>query len=310
MNKARQVGLSVLIIVTALAAASGLFFGIRQLLVRRELERQRIAAVPNAPELTATSTLEILPLYEEASSAEELISGHGVAYLLRTDTSTILLDVGNNPDQTQPSPLVHNMEILGVQLEDIDALVISHPHPDHLGGIAAWKGGGVSISPGIKGSKGILTFSSEDRSNVDEMVRSIEPTTVSMGAATTGAMPYPEVFPLSLTNPIGQEQSLVINIQDRGLVLITGCGHPGLEELVERAEGLYSLPVIGIVGGLHYGEAKATDLGAPIEFLRGIDPELVALSPHDSEPAALLAFQEAFPDTFRVLEVGQSIIFP
>jgi 7,8-dihydropterin-6-yl-methyl-4-(beta-D-ribofuranosyl)aminobenzene 5'-phosphate synthase len=93
-------------------------------------------------------------------------------------------------------------------------------------------------------------------------------------------------------------------------VLITGCGHPGLEELIQRSETLYGHPVIGVVGGLHYGEAGASELADPIAYLQGKSPELVALSPHDSEAAALNAFQDAFPETFQVLEVGRSIHFP
>lgn len=123
--------------------------------------------------------------------------------------------------------------------------------------------------------------------------------------ATTGVIPYPEVFPLNLSSPIGREQALVIHVRDRGLVLITGCGHPGLEELIKRSEALYDLPVVGVVGGLHYGDAGSSELAGPIAYLRGKGPELVGLSPHDSETAALNAFQE----TFQVLEVGRLIHF-
>jgi hypothetical protein len=52
------------------------------------------------------------------------------------------------------------------------------------------------------------------------------------------------------------------------LVLIAGCGHPTLERLAERAEALYGRPVIGVVGGLHYGNADAHGVAEHIQFLQ------------------------------------------
>jgi 7,8-dihydropterin-6-yl-methyl-4-(beta-D-ribofuranosyl)aminobenzene 5'-phosphate synthase len=121
---------------------------------------------------------------------------------------------------------------------------------------------------------------------------------------------YPEVFPLSLFKPRGSEQALVVHVTGEGLVLITGCGHPTVEKLVTRAEALYGQPVVGVVGGLHYGEANAEDLTDPIAFLASREPRLVALSPHDSGPAAIEAFRAAFPEAYREVMVGQPIRFP
>lgn len=304
-----QIGIYILIGLIVLLAAGGLYLGIRQIQVKREIARQRNSALLDAPALSATSTLEILPLYEEASANGELISGHGVSYLLRTDTDTILLDVGNNPEGTQPSPLIQNMDFLRITLDGIDAIVISHAHPDHLGGVEPWREGVISVDPSIRSNYGISAYSPVELNDQDLVVSS-DPVLVSREVATTGAILYPEVFPLNLTDPIGLEQALIVSIKDHGLVLITGCGHPGLEELINRAEDLYKQPLIAVVGGLHYGDSKASDLGAPIDYLRAKQPELVALSPHDSETAALNAFKEAFPASFQILEVGRTIRFP
>jgi metal-dependent hydrolase (beta-lactamase superfamily II) len=58
--------------------------------------------------------LEILPLYEEAGAGKEFTIGHGVSYLVRTDGSTVLVDVGNNPDQETVAPFAANMRALGI----------------------------------------------------------------------------------------------------------------------------------------------------------------------------------------------------
>jgi 7,8-dihydropterin-6-yl-methyl-4-(beta-D-ribofuranosyl)aminobenzene 5'-phosphate synthase len=123
-------------------------------------------------------------------------------------------------------------------------------------------------------------------------------------------MSYPEVFLLSLYEAKWIEQALIVNVAGEGWVLITGCGHPGLEKLVTRAEALYGLPLAGVVGGLHYEGASAADVSTPIQFLRSRQPKLVALSPHDSSTEALQAFRSAFPDPYREIQVGSSIVFP
>ncbi len=299
----------VLLGIIILLAEVGLYLGLRHIRIKREVERQRDTVLQQAPVLAATSSLEILPLYEEAAVNGQLISGHGVAYLLTTDAGTILLDVGNNPEKVQPSPLLQNMEDLGMGLEDIDALVISHAHPDHLGGVESWREGVISIGSSLRKAPRIDVYTPVELQDPGLVVSS-DPTLVSPDVATTGVLPYPEVFPLNLSEPIGREQALVVNVRDQGLVLITGCGHPGLEQLINRTEELYNQPVIAVVGGLHYGNSKAQDLAGPIGFLLDQEPGLVALSPHDSEAAALEAFKQAFPETFQVLKVGEPIRFP
>ena len=80
-----------------MALVATLSVSTRHLLARRSVSREAQAPLPAAPELAPTSQLEILPLYEEASAGDGFISGHGVSYLIRTDSVTVLLDVGHNP---------------------------------------------------------------------------------------------------------------------------------------------------------------------------------------------------------------------
>ena len=82
----------------------------------------------------STKTLEILPLIDWHKSREDLKVEPGVSYLIRTDEKAILFDVGLNAKQSDPSPLLHNMNALGISTDDFDAIVISHNHSDHVGG--------------------------------------------------------------------------------------------------------------------------------------------------------------------------------
>ena len=301
----------ILFVLVGLSLAVVSFFSIRQSIAKLAIEREWRSGPPPAYNLATTSKLEIIPLYEEASLNDSFLSGHGVSYLIRTDAATLLLDVGNNPDDLSVAPFMQNMQKLGIDWDEIDRIVISHPHPDHIGGVKAWWNHTVSLGhlelPDDLGDRLIfvptpVTFKGAIHATV--------PTLPSPDVATTGVISYPEVWPLSLRDPKGYEQALVVHVAGQGLVLITGCGHPTLERLVIRAESLYDLPVIGVVGGLHYEDQTAADVAAPIEFLASRNPQLVALSPHDSSPEAIEAFRTAFPQAYQDIAVGVPIQFP
>lgn len=294
-----------------LAVGLLLYFGVRTLINQRA--RAQAAAQPLVPltNLDSVTHLEITPLYENAGDSRQYQVGHGVSYLVRADETTLLVDFGYNPDDSDPTPLRQNMRALGVDVDQLDVVFVSHPHPDHLGSTRWW----------LKNSFGI------DREQVDLQNVSVytpthlsypgvvpivadQPAILARGVATTGVLLYPEVFPISLFSGNGTEQSLVVNVAGHGLVLITSCGHPGLERIVERAETAFGLPVVGVVGGLHYQNLTSEQLQPYIQFLQVRNPELVSLSPHDSSQAVLDVFRNAFAPVYREIEVGETIAYP
>jgi 7,8-dihydropterin-6-yl-methyl-4-(beta-D-ribofuranosyl)aminobenzene 5'-phosphate synthase len=292
-----------------LSVTALLFFFTRQALAKSEIEHEWEKVPAIVPPLETTSQLEIIPLYEEAGADNNFIIGHGVSYLIRTDSATVLMDVGNNPEELRVAPFMQNMQKLGIDWNEIDRIVISHPHPDHLGGETAWRQNTVSFGelPGRIGER--LVFVPTDIA-YEGAIHATIPTLPGPDIATTGVISFPEVFPFSLSNPKGGEQALVVHVANEGLVLITGCGHPTLERLVTRAETLYGHSVIGVIGGLHYEEATAADVQPHIQFLQSRQLQLVALSPHDSSPQALAAFKLAFREAYHELMVGNLIQFP
>ena len=304
------ISITLLSLLTLLLVAAALF-GIRQVLANREIAAEWENLPGTAPQLKTTSRLEIIPLYEEAGASDDFIIGHGVSYLIRTDSATVLMDVGDNPDVLSVPPFEQNMQKLGIGWGEIDRIVISHPHPDHVGGVAAWREHIVSMGefelPEDLGGRLIFVPTPVAFKGA---IHATVPTLPAPDVATTGVISYPEVFPLSLFEPKGTEQALVVNVESEGLVLISGCGHPTLERLVEYAESLYGLPVIGVVGGLHYEDASSEDVQPHIQFLQSRQPKLVALSPHDSSTQALAAFEEAFTGLYHTLRVGETLRFP
>jgi 7,8-dihydropterin-6-yl-methyl-4-(beta-D-ribofuranosyl)aminobenzene 5'-phosphate synthase len=292
------------------AVATGLFL-VRHSLAAAAVEREwQTATVQRLGDFGSTESLEILPLIDEAASRDDLMSEHGVAYLIRTDHQTILMDLGWNAAGTDPSPLLHNMRSLGIELADIDAIVISHLHPDHVGGLGWWLRSTFSFGKEQIDLDKRQVYAPAPLSypNLTPVIAA-EPTVISNGVATAGAIGFVDVFPLSLWQPRRAEQALAVNVADRGIVLITGCGHPTLERLVARAQALFDEPVVGIVGGLHYENMSAEDVLPHIQYLQELRPQLVALSPHDSSAAAIEAFRDAFPDVYRDITVGRPITF-
>ena len=300
-----------LFVVVGLVVLFALFCSAHLVIIKGQVERESMDMPIFIPELETTSSLEILPLFEAEAIDEDLDKGHGVSYLIRTDQASVILDLGMNPPDTILPYFLRNFGTLEQDWSQIDAIVISHNHPDHVGGTQQWKKNTFTLGDFRLPLEDITFYTPVPMAYPGaSLVYAQEPTSIRPDIATTGALSYVEVFPLSLLKPKNYEQALVVRVEGEGLVLITGCGHPGLERLVERAEALYREPVVGVVGGLHYGNASAADLQPEIDFLAARQPGLVALSPHDSQPAAIQAFADAFPQSYREIKVGHKIQFP
>ena len=252
----------------------------------------------------------------------------GVSYLIRADDTTILFDVGFNTRREHPSPLLRNMKALGVSLAEIDALVISHRHEEHVGGVRQMRQGTFAVSGQPVDLKGVHAYVPVPISNATARVRVVhEPRVIAPGVASIGPIPH-QMFFYGWT----AEQSLAVNVVGKGIVLIIGCGHSTLPAIIERAEMLFDEPIYGVIGGLHYPvtASRATMLGIPLQsmlctgklpwrpinrgdvaaniaFLQRRNPQLVSLSPHDSCDWSIEAFRAAFGEGYRDLLVGEVI---
>lgn len=293
-----------------------------------ETERLWSESVPaRLADFGSTRSLSILPLVDWHTSRADLQTEAGVAYLVRTDSSSILFDVGFNRQGTDPSPLQHNMEALGVGVEDFDTVVISHDHPDHVGGLDWSLRSSFSLGPEQVDLSGKRAFTPVPMTYPGlEPVHTPDPTVLGPGVATSGTIPR-QLF-------MGRvdEQALAVHVRNRGIVLIVGCGHQTLPRILERASALFSEPVYGIVGGLHYPvpEGRGRLLGLDVQrllasgegpldplseaqvreeiaLLKQHSPGLVGLSGHDSSDEVIEWFREAFGPAHRKVRVGEWI---
>jgi len=271
-----------------------------------------------------TEKLQVLPIIDWHVAEETLKGESAVAYLVKTDESTILFDLGRNGEDQDPSPLLHNMRQLGVEIQDIDYVIISHPHSDHTGGSKWAKRQTFSLGVDQVDLGNIRAFTPVPMDYPGIAVEfSEEPTVIAPGVATTGVIT--NYFFFMGATP---EQALAVNVRGKGIVVISGCGHQTLEKIVDRAEALFDAPLYGLLGGLHYPITKCRnidthryvgtgklpgefltmrDVQRSIDYLKGRGVGLVSLSPHDSCDASVQAFRESFGPAYRDMIVGQTI---
>jgi len=320
-------GIGLLLVVVAAGALA--FIQIR---LGRGIERAERAFQQHEPpairDFGSTDSLSILPLVDWHASRSGLETEAGVSYLIQTDSSTILFDVGFNRDSRDPSPLLHNMQELGIGLDDFDTVVISHDHLDHVGGMKWQRNRSFSLGNEQLDLAGKRAFTPVPMTYPGlTPVHAKEPTVIAEGVATTGTIPR------QLLIGWVEEQALLVNVTGRGLVLIVGCGHQTVPKLVSRTQAVFSEPIHGLVGGLHYPvpKGRAVVLGLPlqkliasgdgplrpvtkeeisanVDMLRQLDLDLVGLSGHDSSDEVIQQFRAVFGSAHRDVRVGEPIV--
>lgn len=295
------VGFLVVLFVAAVAVFQTICEAQAAAQVEQEWQRTRVARVQD---LGTTRSLEILPLFEEAKAREDLELEHGVSYLVKTDHQNILLDVG-----TTPARLSYNMRTLGVSEKDFDVVFVTHLHPDHIGGMNAWWTNTLTAGDPSLDLRDKRVYLPLPMNAGGATIVASQPTKIAEGVGTAGAISFADLFPFSLRSPLNAEETLAVNVEGEGIVLIMGCGHPTVERIVARAQAASDAPIIGVVGGLHYEGFTREQAQPHIAFIKALKPQLVAVSPHDSSPAAIQAFRDAFPNAYQTIQVGSKISF-
>lgn len=279
--------------------------------------------LPEPLDLEPVERLAITPLVDARTSGPDLAGEGAVSYLVKAGGARILFDLGLNAKDESPSPLGRNAAALGVELDTVDAVVISHRHLDHVGGMKAQRAHTFVLPGDGLESAATPVYVPEPLQHPTANVQVVEgPQVIVPGVASIGPISR-ALFVLGWT----PEQALAVNVAGKGIVLIVGCGHQGVRRIVERAQALFDEPLYGLVGGLHlpvtsraiqriggsdrppWQPLTMDDVQEVIRYLRDAGLKRLALSPHDSCDAALSAFEAAWGSDFEVVTVGLPIEF-
>jgi 7,8-dihydropterin-6-yl-methyl-4-(beta-D-ribofuranosyl)aminobenzene 5'-phosphate synthase len=273
-------------------------------------------------------------------AAEQLVAEHGFSALVSVeregDRRTVLYDAG-----LTAHAVARNLDVLQVPVDDLRAIVISHGHADHHGGLEglirrrgrsrlplvihpdAWRerriafpsGGELRLPPPSRHdleAEGLEVV--EERAHsllLDDAVLvsgQVERVTEFESGFQTheardrdGWQPDPMIW---------DDQALVVNVRGRGLVIISGCSHAGAINVLCHAQRLTGEPrVAGFLGGLHLtGGLFEARIEPTVDALRAARVGRI-LPAHCSGWRAVHAIARAMPEAFVQCAVGTTVTF-
>ncbi len=208
----------------------------------------------------------------------------GLSMLVETNDLTILFDSGPNP-----LDLKENAEAMGVDLSTCDLIVISHEHRDHVDGLTYLS----EIRDDLTLYTPYYDSSSKYWMNGFNVIEVENTTEISSGIAIIGRI---------------WERALAINVKNFGLVILVGCSHPGVENLVSTAINELNVnETYMVMGGFHMLSATHWTVNSTVEAL--FDLGVQNIYPIHCSGRAIRSYLETnFPTNYRNVSVGFQIV--
>ncbi len=228
-------------------------------------------------------------IYDNNAYDARLQTEWGFACWVQYGDKVLLFDTGGDG-----AILLDNLQALGLDPQDIDVVVLSHDHGDHTGGMEQLLATGVRPDVYLPS-----TFPTQYKNELRELVTVHEVSgsqQILPGVYSTGKMGY--------SIP---EQGLVLKTSC-GLVVVTGCAHPGIADMVSRAKEVGQADLYLVAGGFHLSEASPAAVRQICEDFRDIGVQTVAPT-HCTGEEAVGIFASEFGDAYLPAGVGWGIGF-
>ena len=278
--------------------------------------------------------------HAQARKMPDLRAEHGLGHLVEItrggDTSHIAFDFGFSPDA-----YTHNARELGIDPASIDALVLSHGHQDHFGGLLGWLrahrrtmkrdlpfyGHADHYHPRWSQRPGgepvyIGKLDAFDIERWDVRVEEVRrPTLLPQGALLSGEMhemesfePVPSSLRVERDGELAQdtfigEQTMIVNVRDRGLVVVTSCSHRGIVGICRHAARIAGVDKIhAVLGGFHLSGLDDARIDRVVEEFRRFGLDWV-VPQHCTGLEAIVAFATRMPAEVVFASTGSSFVF-
>ena len=232
---------------------------------------------------------EIAVLYDNEPMRTGLKTAWGFACLIRSAQETILFDTGSDG-----AVLLHNMAALGISPNSIDAIVLSHQHWDHVGGLFALLNA-LDHRVNVYVPASFSVHFKQDLQRYDvELINVLDAVDIAERIYSTG----------DLAGSV-REQALALDTP-RGLIIITGCAHPGILNIIETARAILSKDALLVAGGFHLMNDADAAIDGVIARFRDLGVQRVAPT-HCSGERARQRFAQAYGANFLAIGVGSVI---
>jgi len=278
------------------------------------------------------------PLLEEGYAADSPFAEHGLSFLVTVfvdeQRHSLLLDTG-----ATVGGVVHNLRALGVNPQEIEAIVLSHGHFDHTTGLSGlarelsplpplivhpdfWLKRRVAL-PGREPYELPTTSQEKVRLVGFPIIEGREPALLlGGGLLVTGQIERTTEFEQGFAvhqalrdgdwqpDPlIYDDQALVAHVRGQGLVVITGCGHAGVINTIRYARKLTGIDQLyAVIGGFHLATSSLESVVWPtVEALAESAPDVIVPT-HCTGWRATHALAAAFPDAFVQGSVGTKYV--
>ncbi len=245
--------------------------------------------------------IEFTIVYDNNPYDPALTTAWGFACLVERPDLTLLFDTGGDGPT-----LLHNMEVLDKDPASVELIMLSHEHGDHTGGLARILQASARTSEDPAGhtrtSPEVIvpatfapTFKAQIRDRAT-LVEVTDPLNIHPGLWSTGEV-----------KGAVPEQAAAIRTAE-GWVVVTGCAHPGVEVMVQRALEATGGPIALVVGGFHLRSAGTKRIQETLEALQALDVAAVAPT-HCTGDKARAIFADAYGDAYYKVGAGFTLQF-